>query len=174
MAGVAREAIVPEVLEPEAQIPADLRALRRFAVLMDEAVPIPGTRKRVGLDAALGLIPGVGDAIGGLLSLWVVMAALRHRVPLRRVTRMVLNILLDMVIGAIPLVGDVFDLFFEENMANVDLLIRYRDRTLPPRTAWSIGGKALVVVAIIALAGLVVLAAVVIAAIWLMRSRSVF
>ena len=58
--------LIPEVIEPEA-LPRDLEALRRFAYLMDEAVAIPGTRRRVGIDAALGLIPGVGDAIGGLM-----------------------------------------------------------------------------------------------------------
>src|SRR5450631_3357103 len=67
---------IPEVIEPDEKLPADLVALRRFAYLMDEAVPIPGTRKRVGLDAGLSLIPGVGEIIGALLSAWIIVGAL--------------------------------------------------------------------------------------------------
>src|SRR5438128_8596813 len=93
---MARETvIIPEVIEPDEKLPPDLVALRKFAYFMDEAVLIPGTRRRVGLDAGLSLIPGVGEIAGGILSAWIIVGALRHRVPLPRVTRMVLYILLD-------------------------------------------------------------------------------
>src|ERR1051326_6646744 len=65
----------------EEVLPRDLEALKRFAFLMDEAVAIPGTRRRFGLDAALGLIPGVGDAIGGGMAAWVVVAGAGARGP---------------------------------------------------------------------------------------------
>src|SRR5437762_337645 len=96
---MARETpIIPEVVEPDEKLPRDLVALRKFAYLMDEAVRIPGTGRGIGLDAALGFIPGIGDVIGALLSVWIIIGALRHRVdcesPLcclenasRRVTR---------------------------------------------------------------------------------------
>ena len=125
---------IPEVLEPDAAIPADLRALRKFAVLMDEAVAIPGTGKRVGLDAALGLIPGVGDAIGAFLSSWILFGALRHRVPLPKFLRMLSNVVLDFAVGSIPIAGDFFDFMFAENIENVEILIRHRDRARPPRS----------------------------------------
>lgn len=125
---------IPEVLEPDAAIPADLRALRKFAVLMDEAVAVPGTRKRVGLDAALGLIPGIGDAIGALMSSWILFGALRHRVPMPKFLRMLSNVILDFAVGAIPVVGDFFDFMFSENIQNVEILIRHRDRSRPPRS----------------------------------------
>lgn len=145
---------IPEVLEPDSQLPPDLVALRRFAYLLDEAIPIPGTRRRVGLDAGLGLIPGVGDMVGGLLSAWIVVGALRHRVPMRVIFRMLFNIIIDLAIGAVPLLGDVFDFFFEENMMNMALLMRYRDRTRPPLSFSQIAGRAFVLVSFIVLVAL--------------------
>ena len=124
--------ITPEVMDEK--LPRDLVALRKFAVLLDEAVQIPGTRKRIGLDAALGFIPGVGDVVGAGLSIWIIYGALRHRVPMPKVARMVGAVLVDLLVGVIPLLGDVFDFLFKENVANVDLLIRYRDKTRPPRS----------------------------------------
>lgn len=122
-----------ELYEPDESLPRDLVALRRFARLMDNAVQIPGTNRGVGLDAALGLIPGFGDAAGAIFSLWVIVGALRHRVPFRVVSRMIGGILLDLVVGTIPVVGDVFDFLFTENIQNVELLIQHRNRQRPPR-----------------------------------------
>ena len=135
---MAEKVAVAEVFEPDESLPGDLRTLRRFAVLLDEAVQIPGTRKRIGLDAAIGLIPGVGDAVGALFSTWILIGALRHRVPPWKVFRMAVNIVIDLVIGLIPIAGDVFDFLFKENVSNVDILIRHRDRTRPPRSYGSI------------------------------------
>ncbi|HEX9493503.1 MAG TPA: DUF4112 domain-containing protein, partial [Thermoanaerobaculia bacterium] len=132
---MARETpIIPEVIEPDEKLPPDLIALRKFAYLMDEAVRIPGTGRGIGLDAALGFIPGIGDAIGALLSAWIVIGAMRHRVPLIHIVRMVVNVLLDLAIGELPVVGDIFDIAFEENLMNMRLLMRYRDRSRPPRS----------------------------------------
>jgi Domain of unknown function (DUF4112) len=160
--------IIPEVIEPDEKLPADLVALRHFAMLMDEALPIPGTNRRIGLDAGLGLIPGVGDAIAGVLSAWIVIGALRHRVPMLKVLRMVANILLDIVVGAIPLFGDVFDFLFEENVINLKLLMLHRDRRRPPRSLGEIGGVAAAIVAVILVFALLVAAALIAAVIWLL------
>src|SRR5689334_237935 len=98
----AEKVHIPEVIEPDEKLPADLVALRKFSVLMDEAVGVPGTRFRFGLDPLLGLVPGVGDVISALLSAWIVAGALRHRVPMLKIARMVVNILVDLIIGEIP------------------------------------------------------------------------
>ena len=119
-------------------LPRDLAALRRFASLMDEEFAIPGLRQRIGLDALLGFIPGVGDAGGALLSSWIILGALRHRVPAIHVLRMVLNVALDTIVGAVPVLGDVFDILFKENVDNVELILRHRDPTRPPRSAFRI------------------------------------
>jgi Domain of unknown function (DUF4112) len=167
----ATRVLIPEVVEADSEIPMDLVALRRFAILMDAAVPIPGTRRRVGLDAAIGFIPGLGDVIGGALSAWVVVGALRYRVPMPRVLRMVGNILADVALGSIPIFGDIFDLFFEENIANVEILIRARDRSRPPRTLGGIAVAAAALVSFIVGASIIIAALVIIAIIWLIRNR---
>ena len=167
----ANRVLIPEVVEADGEIPKDLLALRRFAVLMDAAVPIPGTRRRVGLDAAIGLVPGLGDAVGAALSAWVVVGALRHRVPMPRVLKMVWNILLDVAVGSIPVLGDLFDLFFEENIENVEILIRARDRTRPPRSLGGIAVAATVAVALIVGASIIIAVVVILAIVWLVRNR---
>ncbi len=169
---MAREkVIIPEVIEPDEKLPPDLVALRKFAYFMDEAVPIPGIRQRIGLDAALGFIPGFGDAIGAILSAWIILGALRHRVPLLYVTRMVINVLLDLVIGEIPILGDVFDIAFEENVMNLKLLMRYRDRNRPPRSFAAIGIAGAVVVAVIGVAAIGAIALLLTAMIWVANQR---
>jgi len=165
------EPIIPEVIEPDERLPADLVALRKFAYLMDEAVAIPGTRRRVGLDAGLSLIPGVGEIAGGVLSAWIIVGALRHRVPIARVTRMVLYILLDVSIGSLPVLGTIFDWLFEENVINMKTLLRYRDRSRPPRSVGAVAGAATVVIAIIVGVALAVIAGLVAAAVWLIGQR---
>jgi hypothetical protein len=163
--------IIPEVIEPDEKLPPDLVALRKFALLMDEALPIPGTNRRIGLDAGLGFIPGVGDAVAALLSAWIIIGALRHRVPLLHVVRMVINVLLDLGIGEIPLLGDIFDIAFEENMINMRLLMRFRDRSKPPRSFASIGFAAVVILCIIAAFAIGSVALLLTAAIWLANQR---
>lgn len=163
--------VIPEVIEPDEKLPPDLVALRRFAWLMDGAVAIPGTRVRAGLDAALGLIPGVGDSVAAVLSTWIVIGALRHRVPMRRVARMMINILVDLGLGSIPIVGDIFDFFFEENVMNLELLLRHRDRTRPPRTLAQVGVTAAIMIGIVLLFAIVFLGAIVAAVIYLIGKR---
>ena len=163
---------IPEVVEPDEKLPPDLVALRKFAYYMDEAFTIPGTPIKVGLDALLGLIPWVGDIIGGVMSTWIVIGALRHRVPPRIIGRMVLNIVIDLVFGAVPVAGDVFDFMFEENMKNMRLLEAHRDRRRPPRSGRQIALILGAIITFLVLLALSLVIAVVGIVLWLIGQRS--
>ena len=93
-----------------------------IANLMDSAVVIPGTRITIGLDALIGLAPGIGDTVTTLISLWMVREAHALGVPKHIVMRMVGNVALDGLVGAVPLVGDAFDVMFRANRRNMKLL----------------------------------------------------
>lgn len=169
---MAEKVYVPEVIEPDEKLPPDLVALRKFAYLMDQAFAIPGTNIRVGLDAVIGLIPGVGDIIGGILSTWIIAGALRHRVRPRVIARMVFNVAVDLFFGAVPVAGDVFDFLYEENMMNMRLLEKHRDRTRPPRSSGEITLVIGAIIAFLVLFALLLLAGVVAGIIWLIGQRS--
>ncbi len=162
---------IPEVIEPDDKLPPDLVALRRFAFLMDEAFQIPGTRLRLGVDALLGLIPGVGDVIGGVLSTWIVAGALRHRVPARIIVRMVLNIAVDLLFGAVPVAGDIFDFLFEENMKNRRLLEQHRDRKRPPRSPVAIALAVTFVLLLVMALSITISAALILLILWVIGQR---
>ena len=115
-------------LHDRATVQRRVRAIRKFAVLMDSAVRIPGTQYRVGLDSLIGLLPGVGDAATGLLGAYIVSEAARLGVPRRTLLRMTGNLVLDFLIGAVPLVGDFFDVAWKANLRNADLLESHLDR----------------------------------------------
>ena len=165
------EVHIPDVIEPDEKLPQDLVALRRFANLMDAAFEVPGTRMRVGLDALLGLIPGIGDVIGAVLSTWIIAGGLRHRVPARIIARMVLNIAIDLFFGAVPVAGDVFDFLFEENMRNMRLLERYRDRRRPPRSMGQIAAVIMLIVIFVIALSVLFLTALVALVLWLIGDR---
>lgn len=163
---------MPDVIEPDEKLPKDLVALRRFAYYMDEAFTIPGTPFKVGLDAVLGLIPGVGDVIGAVLSTWIVVGALRHRVPGRIIARMVLNIGIDLLFGSVPVAGDVFDFMYEENVKNMRLLEKHRDRRRPPRSMAAIALVASGILLLVLAFAVVVAAALIAFVVWLIGQRS--
>jgi len=163
--------LIPEVIEPDEKLPPDLVVLRRFAYFMDEAVAIPGTKKRVGADAALSLIPGVGEIIGALLSAWIIVGALRHRVPMPRILRMVIYILLDMTLGSIPIAGTIFDWLFEENVINLNALILHRDRSRPPRSFGAIAGAAVLILVILLGVSFLIVSGMIAAIIWITSKR---
>lgn len=102
----------------------DLALTRRLARLMDDLVTVPGTRLGIGLDALIGLLPGIGDLLGSTLSGAVLVDAVRYRVPVPVLARMGLNLLLDAVLGLIPTVGDVLDVLHRANRKNLRLLER--------------------------------------------------
>lgn len=104
---------------------ARLKRLDRLASLLDDRFRIPGTRIRFGLDPLIGLIPGVGDAVALGGSLWLIAEARAAGAPIGLILRMVWNSLIDAVLGAIPLIGDLFDLANKANRRNLELLRRH-------------------------------------------------
>jgi len=112
----------------EATIPAQrgtaaqLNWVDRMSDLMDTKYVIPGTKIRFGLDFLLGLIPGVGDAISFAFSGVLVATLARHGASPRLLARMLVNLMLDALVGSVPVLGNVFDLFFKANRRNVMLM----------------------------------------------------
>jgi hypothetical protein len=104
---------------------ADIRRARALARVLDAAVGVPGTPLRIGLDAILGIIPGAGDMIGAGLAGYIVLTAARNGAPAPVIGRMLANVVLDTAIGSIPVLGDLFDVAYQSNMKNVELLERF-------------------------------------------------
>ena len=95
---------------------------RQLATLTDRAFRIPFTRIEFGLDAIMGLVPGAGDALGALLSAYVVVVGMREGVSGTTLLRMLGNIALETIVGVVPLLGDVFDAGWKANVRNVMLI----------------------------------------------------
>jgi len=95
-----------------------------IAALLDDMFRIPGTNIRFGLDALIGWVPGIGDALTGVASFLIVFASWRRGVAMVTLARMIANVLLETVIGAIPVVGDVFHIVWKANRRNYRLLMR--------------------------------------------------
>ena len=99
--------------------------LNRLAWLMDNSFRIPGTQMRFGLDGLIGLIPGLGDAVGAIISSHILTQAAQMGAPKSLLLKMAFNIALDAVLGIIPVVGDVSDFIWKANQRNVQLLNDY-------------------------------------------------
>jgi hypothetical protein len=99
-----------------------------IAALLDDMWRIPGTHIRFGLDAIVGWIPGIGDAMAGVASCFIVFASWRRGVPSVTLTRMVANILLEATVGAVPVVGDIFHVAWKANRRNYRLLLREKEQ----------------------------------------------
>jgi len=98
--------------------------LRWLEILLDEAFKIPGTQIRFGLDGIIGLIPGLGDVLAGILSLLIPLAAWVRGVPYITLVRMLINVSIGLLVGTIPIFGDAFDIFWKANRRNYRLLTR--------------------------------------------------
>ncbi|KAB2680268.1 MULTISPECIES: DUF4112 domain-containing protein [Hyphomicrobiales] len=100
-----------------------LRRIRGLARLMDTALRIPGTGVSLGADSVLGLIPGIGDFGAAAVSLFIVNEARRLGVPKETLFRMLVNVGFDTVAGSVPVLGDVFDVYFKSNRRNLQLVL---------------------------------------------------
>ncbi len=114
------------------QSESQIKNQSRLSWLLDESITLPGGYK-IGLDGILGLIPGVGDIVSSGLSTFIVYKAYRRDVPKVILFRMMINIVIDTLVGAIPIVGDVFDFVWKANAMNSKLLDNYQQQ--PEETA---------------------------------------
>ena len=129
-----------------------LRRVRAVAVLLDEAIRVPGTNLRFGLDPLVGLIPGLGDVLGGIASAYIILEAARAGAPASVLLRMTMNVGVDTMVGSLPVVGDLFDFAWKSNARNVQLLARHVESPAQTRRA----SIALVVLLLAILAALAV------------------
>jgi Domain of unknown function (DUF4112) len=109
--------------------------IRLLAQVLDSAIPIPGTRHTIGIDPLIGLIPVVGDAISAALSSYLVWEAKQLGIPRWKLARMIGNVALDTAVGAVPFLGDLFDVAFKANRRNLRIVLDHLEKTgrLPPR-----------------------------------------
>jgi hypothetical protein len=142
---IRKPALRPEVLlghgKPSDSVDARVHQLQQLADLMDTAFELPGTGIRFGLDALIGLVPGLGDTITSLVALYIVGAASRLGVSRVTMTRMVANVAIDWLIGIVPLFGDFFDVYWKANQRNVGILRNHlagsaADRRRGKRADW--------------------------------------
>lgn len=144
-----------EIYDRGERLPARDPWIEKIAWLMDSSIPVG--RWSVGLDSIVGLIPGFGDAVGALVSMFIVARAVAAGVPRVAVARMLANVAVETLIGAIPLAGDAFDFAFKSNIRNLRI---YEESLLDPArstrrhwaffTAIMIGTVALIAVIVVA------------------------
>jgi hypothetical protein len=135
------------------------------AALLDDIFRIPGTKIRFGLDALIGWVPGIGDAMTGIASFLIVFASWRRGAKAVTLVRMIANVLLETAIGAIPVAGDVFHVVWKANRRNYRLLIREKEEPgANTRRDWMF--LAVLLFAVLAAAGIPIAILI-----WLLRSN---
>lgn len=120
----------PEILEPRRgwRDHTDKADIEKLAVWLDTKYVLPGTNWRFGFDSIIGLVPGVGDAVTTLLGAYIIVRARELGAPPHLQAAMVGNLLIDTLVGAVPLLGDAFDFAFRSNAKNVQLLKSHLDK----------------------------------------------
>jgi len=139
---------IPRAADQGERLESTRRQLGRLAWLLDSSLRVPGTRFRFGLEPIIGLIPGVGDVASGGLGLYLIVRAVQFRLPGVVILRMVVNTLLDLTIGAIPVLGDLFDFAYKSNSRNMRLFDEYAaDPGRSTRSEWALLGGLLLIAA---------------------------
>jgi len=108
--------------------PPEVERLRALSRLLDNAFTVPGTQFRFGLDALIGLVPGLGDAVSAVFSGYLILQASRLGAPKSVVSRMIANVAVDTLVGWIPVLGDLFDVAWKSNVKNMALLEAHLQR----------------------------------------------
>jgi len=135
------------------------------AALLDDIFRIPGTKIRFGLDALIGWVPGIGDAMTGIASFLIVFASWRRGAKAVTLVRMIANVLLETAVGAIPVAGDVFHIVWKANRRNYRLLIREKEE--PGANT----GRDWMFLAVLLLAVIAAAVIPIVVLIWLLRSQ---
>jgi hypothetical protein len=146
--------------DPEVEDSSALSRLDALSRLLDAAITIPGTRFRIGLDGLLGLIPGIGDSLGAVFSAYIIVEAARLGAPKTLLLRMIGNVAVESIVGAVPILGDLFDFAWKANLRNVALLRRYKGRSTWQKRSQPHVVRffaALIIVTVMGIAGLAVL-----------------
>jgi hypothetical protein len=115
-------AAAPRIERPAPDFARELEEVRRLAKLLDTRWRIPGIGVRFGIDPLLGLIPGAGDLVAGAISTYVIVKAHRLGAPKSMLVKMAGNVAVDTVVGSVPILGSVFDLFYKASTRNLRLL----------------------------------------------------
>jgi len=136
---------------------ARLDQMNNLAWLLDNSIRIPIINYRIGLDAIIGLIPGLGDVAGLLISSVIVIQAIRLGAPGRTLLQMVLNIAIEALIGLVPMLGDIFDATFKSNIRNMRLVNLALDHPQTGHAVNRAAGTGIIVAVIAALIGIIVL-----------------
>jgi hypothetical protein len=141
------------------------RTLHGLEILLDEAFVVPGTNIRFGLDGIIGLVPGLGDVLAGLLSLIIPLAGWVRGVPYVMLARMAANLGIGVLVGSMPFFGDLFDIVWKANRRNYRLLCLHLGE--PRRHSWRDWAFLLLLGAALALVFAIPLALLVWLAVWL-------
>jgi hypothetical protein len=134
----------------------------RLAWWLDNAIAVPGTRFRIGFDALIGLIPGIGDLVGTLLSSYIIAVAAARGLPASALARMAINVGIEAIVGLVPILGDLFDAGWKANQRNIQLMHQFQETPAAARrqsravvAAWSAG--AIVFLAVLGIAAFAVI-----------------
>jgi hypothetical protein len=138
-----------------------------IAALLDDMFRIPGTNIRFGLDALIGWVPGIGDALTGMASFLIIFASWRRGVAMVTLARMVANVVLETVIGAIPVAGDAFHIVWKANRRNYRLLVREKEQ---PRVNTGRDWMFLLLILLMVIAGIAIPIALLV---WLLRAHPI-
>jgi hypothetical protein len=141
-----------------------IERLQRYAWLLDNSIPVPGLKYRIGWDPIIGLLPGIGDAIGAVLSMYIVLEGARSGLPRVILLRMGLNIAVELVLGTIPLFGNLFDMAWKANVRNVRLLEYYIRTPKKSVTSSTVVLSAIIVGLVLLMAAVILIGILILAA----------
>jgi hypothetical protein len=150
-----REPLIPEVIPPDAPAtpggsPTPQAWIEKLAWVMDRSIPIG--RWKIGLDGIIGLVPGLGDLVGALISAVIVAAGVQARLPRSAIARMVANVAIEAAVGVVPLLGDLFDMAWKANTRNVEIFREaLRGERSPKKDSLFVTGVILAILAVLAI-----------------------